>query len=251
MIGSSPRLFSAAQKLAGIGAKVISPFSEWMWIPAFTGWGYSKDLPRPAMKPFRERFSHRDTKGTNFFSNKKEGTSETDVQEMPKANLMERFTEELTALGGKLYRVSRADLNDRLIELLKERGAEAVLTWDSVEGVDEVRLTGVGVRAVRGVDPTLRAGITGALGAIADTGTLVLPSGEGRPLSASLLPEIHIAVIRASQIVRSLEEALQMKEVREAASVVLISGPSRTADIEMTLTIGVHGPKELIVYMVE
>jgi L-lactate dehydrogenase complex protein LldF len=251
IVGSSPKLFSAAQKLAGIGARAISPFSEWMRIPAFTGWGYSKDLPRPAMKPFRERFHHGDTESTEILSERKEEAKEPKAPEVPKVDSVERFAEELGALGGKVYRASRADLNDRLIELLKERGVEAVLTWDSVEGVDEARLTEAGVRAVRGADPTLKAGLTGALGVIADTGTLVLPSGKGRPLSASLLPEIHIAVIRASQIVRSLEEALQMKEVREAASVVLISGPSRTADIEMTLTIGVHGPKELIVYMVE
>jgi L-lactate dehydrogenase complex protein LldG len=64
-----------------------------------------------------------------------------------------------------------------------------------------------------------------------------------------LLPEIHIAVIHSYQIVNSLEEAIQIKAVRDASATVLITGPSRTADIEMTLTIGVHGPKELVVYI--
>jgi len=79
----------------------------------------------------------------------------------------------------------------------------------------------------------------------------VLTSSKGQPLSASLLPEVHIAVVHRSQVVWSLEEALLMPQVREAAATVLITGPSRTADIEMTLTIGVHGPKELLVYIVE
>jgi L-lactate dehydrogenase complex protein LldG len=64
---------------------------------------------------------------------------------------------------------------------------------------------------------------------------------------SSLLPEVHIAILRSSDIHESLSQVLRLREVRSAASVVLISGPSRTADIEMTLTIGVHGPKELYV----
>jgi L-lactate dehydrogenase complex protein LldG len=87
--------------------------------------------------------------------------------------------------------------------------------------------------------------------AIAQIGSLVLTAGQGRPLSASLLPEIHIAVVYRAHLIWSLEEALQLREVREASATVLITGPSRTADIEMTLTIGVHGPKELIVFIVD
>jgi L-lactate dehydrogenase complex protein LldG len=94
-------------------------------------------------------------------------------------------------------------------------------------------------------------GITGTAAAIAETGTIVLSSGPGQPLSTSLLPEVHVSVISSSQIVGSLEEALQMVSIREASSTALITGPSRTADIEMTLTIGVHGPGEVIVYIVE
>ena len=94
-------------------------------------------------------------------------------------------------------------------------------------------------------------GLTGCTCAIAETGTIVLTSGKGRPATASLLPEMHVAIIRPSQIVWSLEEALQMEEVRHASSTVLVTGPSRTADIEMTLTIGVHGPGQLIACIVE
>ena len=93
--------------------------------------------------------------------------------------------------------------------------------------------------------------MTGCAFAIAETGTLVLTSGNGMPLTTSLLAEVHIAIVHAGQIVRTLEEGLGRPDVGAASATVLITGPSRTADIEMTLTIGVHGPKELLVYILE
>jgi L-lactate dehydrogenase complex protein LldG len=93
--------------------------------------------------------------------------------------------------------------------------------------------------------------LTGALAGVAETGTLVLPSGAGRPQTASLLPEVHIAILKAEDIYETLQEVLELREVHQASVVDLISGPSRTADIEMTLTIGVHGPREVHVFCVE
>ena len=88
------------------------------------------------------------------------------------------------------------------------------------------------------------------LAGIAETGTLVIPGGAGRPLTASLLPGIHIAVLRAADILLSLEQAIRLPQVASAPATVLVTGPSRTGDIEMTLTIGVHGPKEVHVFIV-
>ena len=81
------------------------------------------------------------------------------------------------------------------------------------------------------------------------TGSLLVTDGPGSPLHASLLPEIHLAVLRASTILPTLEAALPL--VRGTRSAVFITGPSRTADIEMTLTIGVHGPGELHVFLID
>jgi L-lactate dehydrogenase complex protein LldG len=100
-------------------------------------------------------------------------------------------------------------------------------------------------------DPSVKAGITGALAGISETGSILLTSGAGETLTASLLPEIHMAVLRISQLVPTLEDALRNPAVRVAASAVIITGPSRTADIEMTLTIGVHGPGELHVFLID
>jgi len=90
--------------------------------------------------------------------------------------------------------------------------------------------------------------VTGALAAIAETGTLLLVEGQGTPLAASLLPDTHIALLDSRQLCQTLIEALALPQALAAPAAVLISGPSRTADIEMSLTIGVHGPGRLHVF---
>jgi len=159
--------------------------------------------------------------------------------------------EELQALGGKAQRVARASLAETVMALLRERGIESILAWDEISSLDQARLAAAGLKLVRTADPTVRAGLTGAAAAVAQTGSLLLTSGKGRLLSASLLPETHIAIVEQARLIWSLEEALRLRDVRESSAAILVTGPSRTADIEMTLTIGVHGPKELIVLIVE
>ena len=222
-----------------------------MWIPAFTGWGYSKDFPRFATKPFRKRYHRRDAEGTEILNKEEVNVKEVNAPKAQNANLVERFSQELEAVGGHAYRVRQDELSKRIIEFLKERDINAVMMWDLIPALNESYLTEAGLRAERSVDPKLKAGITGALSAIAETGTLVIPSGKGQPLGASLLAKFHIAIISSSQIVWSLDEALKNQEARNASATALVTGPSRTADIEMTLTIGVHGPKELHVFVVD
>ena len=156
-----------------------------------------------------------------------------------------QFTKELTALGGQAYLVSEQELPARLTEFLQSKGVERVQADESVAKY----ITGIPVS--REPDPGIRAGVTGALAGIADTGSLVIVSGQARPLTASLLPEIHVAVLKASRIYASLPQVLALREARDAAAGVIITGPSRTADIEMTLTLGVHGPGELHVFLID
>jgi L-lactate dehydrogenase complex protein LldG len=100
---------------------------------------------------------------------------------------------------------------------------------------------------------TIDAGITSTAGAIADPGALILWPSEKEPRLMSLVPSIHIAVLEADKIFSSFLEAMQKERwsTKMPTNVVLISGPSKTADIEMTLAFGVHGPKELIVLILE
>ena len=97
------------------------------------------------------------------------------------------------------------------------------------------------------------AGITSAAGAIAETGALILWPSDKEPRLMSIVPPLHIAILKADTIHNSLSEVMQKENwpAKMPTNVVLISGPSKTADIEMTLAFGVHGPKELIVLILE
>ena len=98
---------------------------------------------------------------------------------------------------------------------------------------------------VEGVD----AAITSTLGGIAETGSLVLWPNNDEPRLLSLLPPIHVAIIKADSIAATLADLMTDSGWAQAmpTNALLISGPSKTADIEQTLAYGVHGPKELIV----
>ena len=100
---------------------------------------------------------------------------------------------------------------------------------------------------------TVEAAITAAAGAIAETGALILWPSEKEPRLMSIVPPIHIAVLQADTIHSTLSEAIQKENwpAKMPTNIVLVSGPAKTADIEMTLAFGVHGPKELIVLIVE
>jgi len=92
-------------------------------------------------------------------------------------------------------------------------------------------------------------GVTGAFCAIAETGTLMLLGGARTPATTSLLPETHVAIVDPGRIVATMEDAWGL--MREAVgqpprAVNFISGPSRTADIEQTVTLGAHGPYRVL-----
>jgi L-lactate dehydrogenase complex protein LldG len=168
---------------------------------------------------------------------------------------LEMLQLELEAVGGQLIHCKESEAVGKVLELLQARGCQEIMAWESYhlpEGMLEY-LQKAGIRAMHPTGENIsqasriRVGLTGAIAAAAETGSIAVPGGSGRPLIASLLPEVHIAVVREGTILEHLDELLQLPELRQAAAAVLISGPSRTADIEMTLTIGVHGPGELIV----
>lgn len=119
----------------------------------------------------------------------------------------------------------------------------AGVCWPAYAGLDW-RGAGLAIepRPPHGED---KVGITGAYCAIAETGTLLLLSGENEHATTSLLPETHIALLPADRIVRTMEDAwdlLRRERGELPRQVNFVSGPSRTADIEMTLVMGAHGP---------
>jgi len=97
------------------------------------------------------------------------------------------------------------------------------------------------------------AGITTTRGGIAETGALILWPDAREPRLLSLVPAVHIAILQADTIYNTFAEAMSSERWQEGmpTNALLISGPSKTADIELVLTFGVHGPKELIVFIVD
>lgn len=97
------------------------------------------------------------------------------------------------------------------------------------------------------------AAITSTKGGLADVGALILWPDADEPRLMSLAPALHIAVLEAAKIHGSLAEAMRREHWAEGmpTNALLISGPSKTADIELVLTFGVHGPKELIVLILD
>jgi L-lactate dehydrogenase complex protein LldG len=140
-----------------------------------------------------------------------------------------------TNLKARRIAVSNAPAMERLVSLIAVEVDEVCVTPSAAE------LFNVDV------------GITAAQAAIAETGTLVLDSSRERHRLTSLVPPVHIAIIDAAQIHQTLGETLSaLQRDGEVSSIVtFVTGPSRTADIELTLAIGVHGPQELYVIVNE
>jgi L-lactate dehydrogenase complex protein LldG len=95
-------------------------------------------------------------------------------------------------------------------------------------------------------------GITGAQAGLADSGSVVVASGHGRSRMASLIPSLHIALLRRDRLWPSLAHWIHARPdaLGTEANWTVITGPSRTADIEQVLTLGVHGPREVHVLLV-
>ncbi|MBI3153396.1 MAG: LUD domain-containing protein [Chloroflexi bacterium] len=243
-LATHPKLFATSQKFAALTSSLLSPRSQWMRVPAFTGWGYSKDLPRFAGQTFRERFLESDsllshTRG----GNKQQEIVETKtMQELAPAlqNKVEQFTKELTALDGYVYQTQTP--TQAIIEFLLARKVQKIHLEPNT--LDESLLQKANIDFTHEPDPEVLVGVTNAICGLADTGSVLEADGA---LHASLLPEIHIAVLKSKDILPSLPDAMDL--VKDKNSAVFITGPSRTADIEMTLTIGVHGPKEIHVFV--
>jgi L-lactate dehydrogenase complex protein LldG len=150
-------------------------------------------------------------------------------------------------------RLERGQAADRIVELLGERSAESAIvsTEPIVEEFDvRGRLRAAGVEVFEEVDDDEKlfsagAGVTGVSHAVAETGSLFLCSGGQSPRQASLVPPMHIAILEEDQIVPDLLDlasALGQFESELPAGMCLVTGPSKSADIELTLVKGVHGP---------
>jgi L-lactate dehydrogenase complex protein LldG len=127
--------------------------------------------------------------------------------------------------------------------LLEAQKAHAGVCWPEFADLDWAG-AGLAIEA-RPTSGNDRLGITGAFCAVAETGTLVVLSGADTPTGTTLLPDTHIAVVRRERIVGGMEEAFALVRRERGAmprAINMISGPSRTGDIEQTIVLGAHGP---------
>lgn len=166
---------------------------------------------------------------------------------------VDRFIDCATRLASTVTHVtSRADVPYAVAHYLHEFNlGKTAVCWPELLDLEWIT-SGLNVTA-REVEPEDEIGITGAFCAIAETGTLMLCAGRDTPAALSLLPETHIAVLDARRIVNTMEDAwvLLRRECGELPRAVnFVSGPSRTADIEQTVTLGAHGPARVHVVVV-
>jgi L-lactate dehydrogenase complex protein LldG len=163
---------------------------------------------------------------------------------------LDTFLERLHAYGAASTRVVPGDVESAVRAALRARGARHVVAPDGIpdawlEDVDPLRDTPpLEPHTLDGADGVL----TTCAVAIAQTGTIVLDGQAGMGRRAlSLVPDYHLCVVRAGQIVGSVPEALARLE--PTRPLTFISGPSATVDIEMVRVAGVHGPRTLEVIL--
>ncbi len=184
-------------------------------------------------------------------------------------SLAQQFGENLAAVNGGYELLDRRDaVTARVMQLVTqwndETAERTVLSWSAdelpVPGLSQtLERSGVTVCApIDDHDGDIRAraaratvGLTGVDAAIATTGTVILASGPGKARVASLLPLRHIVLVPTSKIYPTVEAWVRERRaanslrtlLSESKQVVFVTGPSKSADIELTLTLGVHGPR--------
>jgi L-lactate dehydrogenase complex protein LldG len=204
-----------------------------------------------------------------------------------RADLVERLQRELTAVGGVVAHVaSVVDATQYIVQFVQDRKVSRIVRWPSpflrtLELEAMLQAAGRSVEVTEAgtdiaADPAdsaalavrrqaLRAqlaqadvGLSGVDYVIAETGTLVLAAHPEQMRGVSLLPPVHVAVARTEQIVATLADVLLLLQTEGtdvqqhlSSCVSFITGPSRTGDIELTLTVGVHGPGELHLVLID
>ena len=273
-VAGGPWRFGSALRVLGWVIPLLPSRGGWAsWLPGPLGaWTRSRHFPRFQRRPFRTRLRTLDLAARAV---KPAPMLERTTRPLPRpaadVDLIQRFQRELEAVGGEVVRTPASQMPSALGRLLGTTGcSQVLLAWPEgkhLQGRASLeaalrRLTAAKVfQAARARETctTLEqaehtTGLTPAVAALADSGTIVIESGAHGALDASLLPSTHIAVLDARDVYPTFADWAGRggrSLLLERSSVALVTGPSRTADIEMTLTVGVHGPRRLVVVVCE
>ena len=168
---------------------------------------------------------------------------------------VESFLGEIKKLSGIGQKLSPSNIDSALASLVTQQTIRKATAWETPYltqlGIAEV-LNSLGVELVspnasKHEMALCDLGVTEADYLLPETGTLVLKSSVQKPRAVSLLPRVHLAVVRPETLRADMHQVFA--EAKDHHYLVFITGPSRTADIELTVTLGVHGPKSLYVWL--
>jgi L-lactate dehydrogenase complex protein LldG len=194
----------------------------------------------------------------------------TMMAEIDRATLIASFVREAQNSGAEVFQPDTTDrVAETLLGLLKQAGQQVIAWADEDLPIAHVRELLFRADMTRDIPDIardammrrqtwlnlddVRVGLTGALAGLADTGSIVVQSGPQRARAASLLPETHIALLSIDRLYPSMATFFAAHSAQSltlnSSNLVFITGPSRTADIEMIITRGVHGPKRLCVVL--
>jgi L-lactate dehydrogenase complex protein LldG len=188
--------------------------------------------------------------------------------EQRRQELLKQFESELIRVGARLHKAATAESAFHCIEkIASDRGAKTIIGSDAQliydidlpKRLEETRIQFLTETANSDFIRTATVadiGVSGVDYALADTGTLVLVAREGQARSISLLPPVHVAVMKPENLISGLNDLFPLLRAGKgdvagnlSSAITFITGPSRTADIELTLVVGVHGPQQLHVVL--
>ncbi|WP_313951803.1 lactate utilization protein [Accumulibacter sp.] len=177
-----------------------------------------------------------------------------------RASRIALFCKKMAFWHGEVVRATRDNWPQKLRELCAAKGVRSLLYGE--QSVHAAALEAAGIAGLKPYDRPIGewkkelfedtdAGLTSTRGGIAETGTLIVWPDASEPRLMSLVPPIHFAVLDADQLHDTLFDAMSVQRWSDdmPTNALLVSGPSKTADIQVTLAYGAHGPKELVVLL--
>lgn len=177
--------------------------------------------------------------------------------------LITRFTEQMQSVRGEVHRIGRNDWIDWLNRELPTRGLNHILVGNGQMGAQFAEQAADTIQVHQYQQPIetwkqtlftdIDAAITGTYAGLAESGSLVLWPDTTEPRLMSLVPPVHIALLDVEHLMDNFAELIGKVNWTSGipTNLLLITGPSKSADIEQTLAYGVHGPKELITLLLE
>jgi L-lactate dehydrogenase complex protein LldF len=252
------RILLKNQPLGELLAKTNKSASNWM---------LNHELPAPKKEQdFRSWWQQRQKTLPRTMLKRSELQEETTEQQRSgEPDLFELYRQRATAVGVELTEINKTDLSDKLAALLKEEPTGCIAIpqgnvpqplYDQLSGIfDNLNCPAVTTGPNQPWDMAqldqAKIGISYSPNYLAETGSLVFSAGPGHGTLASLLPEVQLSISPRSGLLADLNAYMAEHSAQLPSRLIQVSGPSRTGDIEGTMTAGVHGPRRVIHWILQ